>query len=318
MLCGVDLHDELAALRSEVGPHVFEDPVAFRAAFDDFVPEGSATTGEVSLLVGAIATGALQRLVEQLALGADPATAIALQGDLLARDRGTTESEGPRWALSVLAHAVGAVPVQRVHTRPRPGLDWGDSAGRPGAGPTGAVGTGGTGGTGAGGTRVVGAEPAPAPQPGRRRGANLLLIGAAVVILVALGAALAVLVLRDDGSGGGGAGDTSSAAASEEVLDEIEMNEAGKTVRVQLVRDGTEAALVLLAERDGAFTEVHRQELPCPYVDTAYDAGVQDQGGRQIYWGWQDRENAGYGEYGEVQIDEEMLISYGDGTCPQG
>lgn len=52
MLCGVALHDELAELQAEVGPHVFDDPVAFRAAFDDFIPEGSATTGEVSLLVG--------------------------------------------------------------------------------------------------------------------------------------------------------------------------------------------------------------------------------------------------------------------------
>ncbi|WP_220794807.1 hypothetical protein, partial [Nocardioides pelophilus] len=112
------LHDELADLRAEVGAQAFEDPVTFRAAFDDFIPEGSATTGEVSLLVGAISTGALQRLKEQLALGADPASSIAAQGDLLARDRGTSDSSGCRWALSVLAHAIGAVPLTQVLTRP--------------------------------------------------------------------------------------------------------------------------------------------------------------------------------------------------------
>jgi len=38
MLCGVALHDELAELRAEVGPQVFDDPVAFRAAFDGSSP----------------------------------------------------------------------------------------------------------------------------------------------------------------------------------------------------------------------------------------------------------------------------------------
>src|SRR5215213_387733 len=120
MLCGVALHDELAELQAEIGPHVFDDPVAFRAAFDDFIPEGSATTGEVSLLVGAISTGTLQRLREQLTIGADPSTSIAAQAELLARDRGTSESSGAYWALSVLAHALGAVPAEEVATRPTP------------------------------------------------------------------------------------------------------------------------------------------------------------------------------------------------------
>ena len=134
MLCGVALHDELAELRAEVGPQVFDDPVAFRAAFDDFIPEGSASTGEVSLLVGAIATGALQRLKEQLALGADPQTSIAVQADLLARDRGTSESSGARWAMSVLAYAIGALPGNGVPTRPAPGPDSIGTADRPTAG----------------------------------------------------------------------------------------------------------------------------------------------------------------------------------------
>ncbi|WP_183094760.1 hypothetical protein [Nocardioides stalactiti] len=113
------LHDELAELRAEVGPHVFADPVAFRAAFDDFIAEGAATTGEVRLLVDAIATGSLQRLVGQLDLGADPATALTAESERLARDRGTVETAGARWALSSLLFARGMVTnADLVSTRP--------------------------------------------------------------------------------------------------------------------------------------------------------------------------------------------------------
>ena len=91
----------------QVGPHVFDDADTFRGAFDDFVPEGAATPGDLRLLVDAISTGAFQRLVQQLELNADPPTAIAAEAERLARDRGTVETEGARWALSVLAFARG-------------------------------------------------------------------------------------------------------------------------------------------------------------------------------------------------------------------
>ena len=118
MLCTVALHDELAELRAEVGPQVFEDPVAFRAAFDDFVPEGAASTGELRLLVDAIATGSLQRLVNQIGIAADPADAIAAEAEVMARDRGTVETAGARWALSVLVYARGLTDARFVSTRP--------------------------------------------------------------------------------------------------------------------------------------------------------------------------------------------------------
>lgn len=341
---GVALHDELADLRAQVGPQIFDDPVAFRAAFDDFVSEGSASTGEVSLLVGAIATGALQRLKDQLALGADPATSIAAQGDLLARDRGTSESDGARWALSVLAHASGATPADLVLTRPAvpdslstpdrptgsgsdvvdPGPTHRPTVDRADPPPT-AFGDA---------TRVAGKEPSPdphrptaaAPEPGRPGGrrTNPLLLGAVAVLAVVAIVAVALLFLRDDDSPENTADDPatsdggdSGAPGSEDLLDEIEMSEAGKTVRVQLVRDGTDAYLVLLAEDDGDYTEVDRAPTSCPFLDTAYDAVIQDQGGRQLFWGWQNNGTEGYGEYGEVQIDEEMLIPFGiDAPCP--
>jgi len=335
----VALHDELADLRAQVGPQIFDDPVAFRAAFDDFVSEGAASTGEVSLLVGAISTGAVQRLKDQLALGADPATSIAAQGDLLARDRGTSESDGARWALSVLAHAAGFVPVDLVLTRPSvpDSLSAPDRPTVPGAavdpGPTQrptvdraappptAIGDA---------TRVVSEEPPPArtrptaaaPEPGRPGGrrTNPVLVGAVAVLAVVAVVAVVLLFLREGDSPDDTASDdptsTGPTEPTEVVLDEIEMSEAGKTVRVQLVHDGPEASVVLLAEVDGDYTEVDRFAVTCAYHDSSYDAALQDQGDRQLFVTWSDSKTAGHGEYAEVQIDEDMLIQYGIGDAP--
>lgn len=317
MLCGVALHDELAALRAQVGPQVFADPVAFRAAFDDFVAEGSASTGEISLLVGAVATGALQRLSEQLALGADPETSIARQGDLLARDRGTTESAGARWALSVLAHATGAIPAEMVPTLPRPTPD---AAADPG--PTQGL---------ADVTRVVSTEPPDRPSPPTpptapsepsRRGVNRLLVAAVVVLALVAGTAVALLFLRDDpDDAADDRSDTSSEAADpdEEVLDQIELTEAGRMAQVQLVRSGTEVDLVLLVEADGSYTEVDRKEAACPYTDDAYNPRIEHDVDQEIFWAWLIRgRDSGFEEYGQVQVAEELLVAHGigDEPCP--
>ena len=320
------LHDELAELRAAVGEQAVDDPVTFRAAFDDFLPEGSASTGEVSLLVGAIATGALQRLREQLALGADPATSIAAQGDLLARDRGTSETQGARWALSVLAQAVGAVPDELVLTRPTV-PDSVDLPDRPGAGAA-AVDPGPTRPV-ADPTRVVSEDPPPPPpappaeSPPRGRGP---LLAAAVVLALVAVSVVALLLLRDDDPAptardeAGTSDDPSTSttpADDEEVLAQLDVEDAGTTVRLQLVRDGTDADVVLLADRDGEYVEVDRLPASCPFLDTSYDAGLEDQGDRQFFLGWQNRGNEGHGEYGEVQVDEEMVILYGiDVACP--
>ena len=112
------LQDELRDLCAQVGAHAFDDAETFRGAFDDFIPEGAATTGERRLLVDAIATGSFQRLTSQLELGADPAAAIAAEAERLASDRGTVETDGARWALSALAYARGLTDGDAVSTRP--------------------------------------------------------------------------------------------------------------------------------------------------------------------------------------------------------
>ncbi|WP_183100406.1 hypothetical protein, partial [Nocardioides pelophilus] len=155
-------------------------------------------------------------------------------------------------------------------------------------------------------------------------GVNPLLVGAVVVLAVVAVVAIVLLMVRDGGSDDdptaddsrSTAADTSGPAGTEEVLDEIEMSEAGRTVRVQLVHDGPEAFVVLLAERDGDYAEVDRFPVACPYLDISYDAGIEDQGNRQIFFGWVNTGTNGYGEYGEVQIDEEMLIPFGLGDAP--
>ncbi|UUW96558.1 peptidoglycan-binding domain-containing protein [Pimelobacter simplex] len=111
------VHDELADLARSAGAQVLEDADSFRAAVDDFVPEGSITTGELNLLVDAIRMRALGRLVEMLDRDADPTAAIDLHGDQLARDRGTTEAGGARWALAALGFALGRVGDAEVRAR---------------------------------------------------------------------------------------------------------------------------------------------------------------------------------------------------------
>ncbi len=316
----VALHDELAELGAEVGPQVFDDPVAFRAAFDDFVPEGSASTGEVSLLVGAIATGAMRRLREQLALGADPDKAIEMQGDLLARDRGTSESSGARWAVSVLAHATGAIPVDQVLTRPAAGSD---SELPTTVAPTPSVEA----------TLPIREEvPAPSspneePRQRASRRASPLLIAAAVVLTIVAVTAIVLLLQRDGDSPDDTAEDRTSASdegnptgnSDEEVLTEIDVTESGETMRVQLVNDGSDTELVLLVQREGEFTEVDRGMTTCPYLESSYDAGIEHTG-LELFWGWSNLDQEGYGEYGKIVPEIERLEIYGgleDGAvCP--
>lgn len=105
----MELHESLAELVAHAGPHVLEDPDGFRAALDDYLDEGAATTGDINLLVDAVRLGAFAWMSSTLASGGEGAKAVAAAGELLARDRGSRDLDSARWACAVLAFAVGKV-----------------------------------------------------------------------------------------------------------------------------------------------------------------------------------------------------------------
>ncbi len=232
---------------------------------------------------------------------------------------------------------MGELPVDKVLTRPAPGPDSIDTVGRPhrapvsddlDPGPTRPVGA-----PPADPTDVVGQAAAPAPStaiapaaPGRR-GRNPLLIATVAVVVIVTVTALALLFLRDgdspDATTGDGASSTDPGGPAdnteEEVLATVDIAEAAEPVRVQLVHDGPEVALVLLLERDGQFAEVDREPIGCPYLESSFEPEVTHTGSLEVLFGWSNLGQEGYGEYGRVVLEIESLELYGveDGyVCP--
>ena len=117
------LYERIRALASQLGGDVFADADGFRAALDDYLDEGSATTGEINLLVDAVRLDAAQRMLTMIEHGAEPAAAVAQAGEQLARDRGSDDLNRSRWACAVVGYAVGKVDeaeVLRHQTMPMP------------------------------------------------------------------------------------------------------------------------------------------------------------------------------------------------------
>jgi hypothetical protein len=108
------LPDQLHALGARLGTTVFDDADSFRGALDDYLDEGAATTGEINLLVDTVRLGAYQRLVTMIDSGADPGAAVASAGELLARERGSADLAGSRWACAVLGFAADKIPAGEV------------------------------------------------------------------------------------------------------------------------------------------------------------------------------------------------------------
>ncbi|MDP2775033.1 MAG: hypothetical protein Q8O61_15885, partial [Nocardioides sp.] len=116
----MELHEHLAELVQSVGPQVLDDPDGFRAALDDFLDEGAASTGDINLLVDTVRLGAYGWMVNTISSGGEGARAVEAAGTILARDRGSRDVDSARWACAVLAFAVGKVgdaDVRRYRTR---------------------------------------------------------------------------------------------------------------------------------------------------------------------------------------------------------
>lgn len=110
----METHHELAALVARLGPAVLEDPQDFRAAFDDYAPDGPTTDGQVNLLTDAIRLGTLARVLAQLADGAHPGRTLDAQAFRLARLRGGADVVSARWALAALLFGLGRVGEDEV------------------------------------------------------------------------------------------------------------------------------------------------------------------------------------------------------------
>ena len=122
----MELHETLYELGLTSGRAVFDDADLLRAALDDYLDEGAASTGDINLLVDAVRLGAFRMMLTTIESGAEPGRAVEAAGELLARDRGTSDVNATRWACAVLGFAVGKVSATDVRrfdrhaTQPRP------------------------------------------------------------------------------------------------------------------------------------------------------------------------------------------------------
>lgn len=127
----MELHEHLAELVASVGAQVLDDPDRFRAALDDYLDEGAASTGDINLLVDTVRLGAYAWMMSTIASGGEGARAVEAAGTILARDRGSRDVDSARWACAVLGFAVGKVgdaDVRRYRTRSLSALPGPDEA----------------------------------------------------------------------------------------------------------------------------------------------------------------------------------------------
>lgn len=115
----MELHESLRQLASDHGESLFTEADAFRGALDDYLDEGSASTGTINLLTDAVRLGALQGMLSMLDSGAGVDDAVETAGQRLSRDRGSADVAGSQWACAVLGYALGRIP-QSLATRLRP------------------------------------------------------------------------------------------------------------------------------------------------------------------------------------------------------
>jgi hypothetical protein len=245
----MELAEAVADLVRRHGSSLLDDPRTFRGALDDYLDEDAGSVGLIRLLTDAVEQDALRSLIAMLDNGADLDSAIVSVGDRLARDRGSSDVDGARWACAVLGYAVGRVPAH-VEERLRDRADL-HSSSSPTTAPA---------------TTVPQPGPAQSPPVGpsvpdrSRRWPVAAVVAVCVATVVAVGAIVAAVLLvgRDDEGG---------ADPSEEVAEETAFTAApsGTEVRLRLSHSGSAAALVKDVMRDGDFERVDEVTLSCEY-----------------------------------------------------
>jgi hypothetical protein len=187
------LHHSLRDLVAARGTDVVSDAAEFRAALDDFLAEDEISTGDLNVLVDAVRLGAVERLVDLLDHGSDPAAAVGVAGTTLARDRGSDDPARSLRAVAVLGFAIGRVDEQVVRAFVSTAPPAGATAGRPqhpapaAAAPAPTVVSGG-----------VVPPPVPAQTRPSRRSWRLPVLVVAVVLLIVAAGAVGWVFLRGE------------------------------------------------------------------------------------------------------------------------
>ncbi len=273
----MELADAVADLVRIHGTVLLVEAQTFRGALDDYLDEATAPSGTVKLLTDAVELGALDSLVMMLDQGAEVRSAIDMVGDRLARDRGSADLAGSRWACAVLGYAVGRVPAEveadlrsqvvlPTSTLPTPTTTQRLSTADPPA---------------EGGTRVIHEEPA--PDGGRDPRRPWALVASAAAVVGILAAVVLAIVVLDDGDGGSPGGDGDTTSEEEELArQEVTTEDSGIETTFRVMLDGTDAYLVMELGTGDDLEETARVELSCSFVegskDTDLDVGQGVQG----------------------------------------
>lgn len=107
------VHHQLRAVTQQYGGRVLLDAEQLRQMLTHSASEQAAPY-EVELICETVQWAGLPRLTEAVNRGAEPADAIAVTGDAIARERSSSDVAGTRWALAVLAFAAGHLPESEV------------------------------------------------------------------------------------------------------------------------------------------------------------------------------------------------------------
>ncbi len=317
----MELADAVADLVRLHGNVLLADAATFRGALDDYLDEETAPSGTVKLLTDAVEVGALASLISMIDQGADVRSAVEMAGDRLARDRGSADLAGSRWACAVLGYAVGRVPAEveadlrgqvivPTSTVPTPTTHRLSTTELPGEG----------------GTRVIHEEPAAHDGRDRRRPWALIVGGTAVAGILAA-VVLAIVVLDDDEGSPGGGDDTTS--EDELARREVTTESSGIEATFRIMLDGTDAYLVMDLGGGDDLEETARLELSCPFVEGSMNVDLDvtqgvpglgpDQGDGLVGWDGPVADTA-YAEYFQWDAAQGMLELLGmeEGQeCPE-
>jgi hypothetical protein len=188
------IHHQLRAVVEQHGEPILHDSDNLRRALEAHPDAAQTSEAERDLVAETVRWGGLPRLTDAVNRGTDPRSAITATGEEIARDRGSADVEGTRWALASLAYAAGRLPEsEAMRFAPQPGYPQEAAYDYPAQdAPTGQQ-------TGT----VYGPPPygygaPPAGSSGRSRSPLIIAIAAGVVLLLAVGGIVLWLVTADE------------------------------------------------------------------------------------------------------------------------